>query len=183
MRPAGDFAQVPLALGLNDVDQVLVGQHGRGAQDRAGHLKLVPGQTPDQAAWGLRRLRKPLRQFGAHGGLHLGGEVGQNRVIKSGFRRRMVGRAKEVVGQLAQQQPALVAGRFAGQGDQVGQARAVHDRRGLDRGRRGQGVAHDGSPLTRGAAGCSLPEASRRRAGAAGGAARSVVEAAGAMAS
>jgi hypothetical protein len=46
----GDFQLVPRAAGLGDVHHVKVGQGERMTQQRLGHLELVMGQTPQQAA-------------------------------------------------------------------------------------------------------------------------------------
>ena len=48
--PPGDGAQVSLAVGPGDLDQVLVGQGRRTAQDRGGDIDGVGGQAANQGA-------------------------------------------------------------------------------------------------------------------------------------
>src|SRR3989344_5147184 len=124
---AGDGAHVVLALAADHVDQVRVGQDGRGAQDRPGDVDLILGQAPDQAGRGVGRLGETGGQFRADGRLHLLRQGFEDGAVKLGLGHAVLDAAQEVVGQFAQQQPALLAGGLVGQGDQIGQARAHDD--------------------------------------------------------
>ncbi|MNX92965.1 hypothetical protein D3C86_1251320 [compost metagenome] len=127
-----------LAARADDLDQVGLGQHGRGAQDGLGHvLGLIIGQPADQLDGRIDGLGEFLGQFGANGDLHGVGQVAEHRTVEGRFGLAALGRAEEVVGQFAQQGAALLAGRLLSQGDQVGQARG-----GVVGRKRGGAVAH-----------------------------------------
>ena len=162
---AADGAHMPLTARAHHADQVRLGQHRRGAEDGGGDgLGFVIGQAADQLVRGVGRGGEPLGQFGAHGGLHRVGEVGQDGAVEDGFRLGAFGGAEEAVGQFTQQGAPFGAGAFLGQGDQLRQARA-----GLGGGRQGGAVAHGRSgPSVMGAA-RRRPWASRMTAGASGG--------------
>ena len=61
-----------LAALAHDLDQILVGQDGGGAQNLFGDLDLVVGETADQAVGGVGGLGETGGQFGADRDLHLG---------------------------------------------------------------------------------------------------------------
>ncbi len=102
------------------LDQIVFGQDGGAAKDRLGDLKLIVGQTPDQAMGSVGGGGETGGQLGADGLLHLIGQFGQDRAVQGGLAGAVVGGAEEMVGQFAQQQAPLVAGFLAGQGDQFG---------------------------------------------------------------
>jgi len=112
-----------LAVDTHDAEQIGFGQDGRGAQDGVGDLGLVIGQAPDEGARGVGAGREAVGQLLANRDLHVGGQVGQDRAVEFVFLGGAQGRAEEVVGQLAQQGAAAVAGGLLGQGDQRGKAR------------------------------------------------------------
>ena len=158
-----------LAALAHDLDQVLVGQDGGGAQNLFGDLDLVVGETADQAVGGVGSLGETGGQFGADRDLHLGRQLGQHRAVERGFIGVGRRRAKEVGRQFAQQQTTLFAGLLAGQGDEFGQARA------LDLGRFDHGaIAHGRLSASVCGTARKLPLALRIRAGGPSGWARSL---------
>ena len=71
---------------------------------------------------GVRRIGEAGRQFGADGGLHIGGQAGQDGAVQGVLGGGPGRGAEEMFGQLAQQGAALLARPFLGHGDQFGEA-------------------------------------------------------------
>ena len=168
LDPARDGAHMVLALAADHADQIGVGQQGRAAQHRPGHLDLVFSEASDQAGRRIGRGGEPGGQLGADGRLHLVGQGFEHRAVEFSLGGAVLDLAQEVVGQFAQQQPALLAGGLVGESDEVGQAGRLNDfffgGGGLGHGR--------SSPSVWGAA-RTVPSLLRSRAGGASGRARS----------
>ena len=156
----GHGAQVALAVLADHLQQVLIGQQGRGAQNGCGHRRFrIVGQGPDQAARREGGRAEPFGQLGAHRRLHVAGDFDEDAAVGVSLDLAGAGGAEEAAGELAQQGAPALAGGFPGERDQLGQS--------------GVGVVHGRVDPSGASAGTSRPRASRNTIGGPSGAARS----------